>query len=184
MKSPERITIALDKETKELFERLLAETKQSKSGLIRRALRFYSENREVVDKHGTERITTYTDMLAHGEHIILDIDHWYLFLKLIENSKDKDMFWEQHEKVAKSHADQLPSKVHSVEELLKRLEACNFYKLSKTSEHEFTLVLYSEITKRFVREFLQEVLAGMGYRVDIEEDFSKLRVKVLNTAER
>lgn len=60
MKVPTRATIALDKETNKL----------SQSGLIRRAVRFYSENKEVIDEYGSERINTYVDMLAHGEHII------------------------------------------------------------------------------------------------------------------
>jgi Arc/MetJ-type ribon-helix-helix transcriptional regulator len=179
MKVPTRITIALDEETNELFDKLKRETRSSKSGLIRRALRFYSENKEVIDKHGSEIINLYVDMLAEGEHIILDVDHFLLFLRLIESSPDKEKFWEDHQRVAKSHAEQLPRKVHSVEELLRRLEACNFYKLSKSSEKEFTLILYSDTTRKFVRTFLEEVLAGMGFKAEIQEDFAKLRVQIL-----
>lgn len=178
MKAPVRITIALDEETNKLFEKLRLETKQSQSGLIRRALQFYSENKKVIDEHGTERINTYVDMLGSGEHIILDVDHWLLFLKLIESSPEKEKFWDDHKRVAKSHAEQLSKKVRSADELLKRLEACNFYNLGKSSENEYTLVLYSDATKKFVRDFLEEVLAGMGSKAEIKEDFAKLRVKV------
>jgi hypothetical protein len=178
MKAPVRITISLDSETAALFEKLRKETKLSQSGVFRRALRFYSENRKLIDEYGSERIKIYVDMLASGEHIILDVDHFLLFLKLIESSPDKDKFWEDHLRVAKSHAEQLPSKVPTAEELLKRLEACNFFKINKVSEEEFTLVLYSDLTKKFIKTFLEVVLSRMGYNVEIKEDFAKLRVKV------
>lgn len=178
MKTPVRVTIALDEETSKLFEKLRQETKSSQSGVIRRALQFYSENRQVIDEHGTQRINTYVDMLGTGEHVILDVDHWLLFLKLIDSSPEKDKFWEDHKKVARSHAEQLPKKISSVDEMLKRLEACNFYTLSKSSENEYTLVLYSDITKKFVKVFLEEVLSGMGFKVEIKEDFAKLRVNI------
>ncbi|MFQ6136204.1 MAG: ribbon-helix-helix protein, CopG family [Candidatus Hydrothermarchaeales archaeon] len=179
MKAPTRVTIALDKEASELLDRLKSETKLSQSGVIRRALRFYSENKEVIDKYGSERINTYCEMLAHGEHIILDVDHFILFLKSIESSPEEEKFWEDHERVAKSHAEQLPRKIQSVEGFLKRLEACNFYKLNKIHEDEFTLILYSDVTKKFVRTLLEDVLEGMGFKTEIKEDFAKLRVRVV-----
>jgi hypothetical protein len=179
MKAPVRITIALDKETNSLFEKLKAESKLSKSGLIRRAVRFYSENKKVIDEYGSKRINTYVDMLAHGEHIILDIDHFLLFLKLIETSPEKEKFWEDHQRVARAHAEEFAKKFHSPKEVLERLEACNFYKLRKTSEGEYTLVI-DETTKKFVKTFLEEVFAGLGFKTEIKEDFAKLRVKILN----
>ncbi len=179
MKSPVRVSIALVEVTHKLFEKLKADSRLSQSGIIRRALRFYSKNKETIEKHGIERINTYVDMLAHGEHIILDVDHFLLFLKSIKGSSSEDKFWKGHEKVAKSHAEQLSKKVSSPEEYLKRLEACNFFKLSKESETEFTLILFSETTKRFVRTQLEDVLGGMGYEIDIKEDLSKLRLKVM-----
>ncbi len=178
MKSPQRVTIALDRETSELLDKLKEDTKLSQSGVIRRAIQFYSENKEVIDQHGSERIKTYCEMLAHGEHIILDVDHFLLFLKLIESSPDKEKFWEDHEMVAKSHAEQLPGKVSNVEDFLRRLEACNFFKLSIDREDEFTLILYSDTTKEFIKKILEGVLEGMGFKTDISEGFGKLRVKV------
>ena len=178
MKNPVRITIALDKETNRLFEKLKAESKLSKSGLIRRALHFYSENKEVIDEHGSERINTYVDMLAHGEHIILDIDHFLLFLKLIESSPEKDKFWEDHQRVARAHAEEFVKKFRTPEEVLQRLEACNFYKLRKTSEGEYTLVT-DEPMKKFMKTFLEEVFAGLGFKAEVKEDFAKLRVKAI-----
>lgn len=179
MPAPTRVTIALDTETARLFEELKAETKLSQSGLIRRALQFYSENKKLIDRYGSERINTYVDMLADGEHIILDIDHFLMFLKLADEAASKGDFWESHKRVAEAHGEHLPQKVKGPEEFLKRLEACNFYKLSKSSDKEFTLILLSDITKRFVRTMVQDVLEGMGYKIEIKEDLAKLRLKVL-----
>ncbi len=175
-KIPTRITIALDKETSELLEKLKNETKLSNSEIIRRALKFYAENKDIISDK--EKIETYVEMLLEGEHIILDVDHWIMFLKLLESSEKKDEYYELHKKIAKSHADQLGHRIKSVEDLLKRLEACNFFKLVKTSNNEYTLVLLSELSKNFIKVFIEELLRDLNYNVEIKEDFSKLRVKV------
>jgi hypothetical protein len=179
MPAPTRVTIALDPETTRLFGELKGETKLSQSGLIRRALQFYSENKKLIDRHGTKKLNTYVDMLAEGEHVILDIDHFLLFLKLVDESRQKEKFWLDHKKVAESHGEHLQSQVGSVEEFLRRLEACNFFNLSKSSETEYTLILYSAQTKKFVKTLVEDVLAGMGYKVELKEDLAKLRLKVL-----
>jgi hypothetical protein len=179
MPSPTRVTIALDPQTSKLFEELKAETKLSQSGLIRKALQFYSENKKLMDRHGTDRINTYVDMLADGEHVILDIDHFFMFLKLVEGSGKAEKFWEDHKKVAQSHGEHLTPKVKSPEDFLERLEACNFFKLSKNSDSEFTLILYSDITKKFVKTLVEDVLVEMGHNIEIKEDLAKLRLKVL-----
>lgn len=177
MKNPTRITIALDEETKELFERMKGEVKMSQSALFRDALRFYSANKEVLKK-ADKKIETYVEMLAGGEHMILDVDHWILFLKLISESKQEE-FWEGHLGVARSHAEQFSKSAKTVEEVLERLAACNFYNLTKLGKNEFVLVLSSDITKKFVKTFIEEVFRGMNLKVEIKEDLAKLRVKAL-----
>ena len=120
MKNPVRVTVAFDEDTLKLFEEMKDEMKLSQSELIRQALRFYRENKNLVDL-GKGRIGTYVDLLPGGEHVILDIDHWLLFLRLIESSPDKEKFWEGCKAVAKSHSEQFRSKVRTIEELLERL---------------------------------------------------------------
>jgi len=66
-----------------------------------------------------------------------------------------------------------------VEDVLKRLEACNFYILNQVSKIEYTLVLNSDVLKKFVKTLLNETLTGMGYQVEIKEDLAKLRLKVV-----
>jgi hypothetical protein len=178
MKNPVRITIALDEETAALFDKIREELRLSQSELMRRALKFYNDNRGLHASAPEGRILTYIDMLPGGEHVILDVDHWLMFLKLLETSQDKEKFWEEHRRVARSHAEQFSRKIVSPEVLLSRLEACNFFNVKKNAENDFTLVLSSELTKKFITIFLEEVLAGMGYKAEVKEDLAKLRIKV------
>ena len=176
--NPTRITVAFDQSTASLLEKISKERGLSQSEIMRRALRFYYENKEIEDVATRKKIYTYMNLLLGGEHIILDVDHWLLFLKLVESSPGKEMFWQEHRDVARSHTEQLKTKVFTVEELLERLEACNFFRIIKDSKDNFTLVLGSELPKKFVRIFLEEYFAGMGVKAEIKENFAKLRVAV------
>ena len=176
--SPTRITVAFDSLTANLLEKISKEAGLSQSEVMRRALRFYSENRILENTETRRKIYTYMDLLLTGEHIILDVDHWLLFLKLVESSPSSEKFWQEHRDVARSHREQLETKVLTVEELLMRLEACNFFRVTKNSDEEFTLVLGSELPKTFVRIFLEEYFAGMGVKAEIKENLAKLRVTV------
>jgi hypothetical protein len=177
LKNPTRITISLDEETKELFEKLKEKSRMSQSALLREALRFYSSNKDLLKKTENRKVETYVEMLAGGEHLILDVDHWLLFLKLLAESRSQKEFWEDHRRVARSHAEQFSKNVGTVEGVLERLEACNFYSLTKLGKNEFVLVLNSNITKKFVKTFIEEVFEGMGLKVEIKDDLAKLRVK-------
>jgi hypothetical protein len=176
--NPTRITVAFDKVTANLLEKISKEAGLSQSEIMRRALRFYSENRALEDAATRKKLYTYMDLLLGGEHIILDVDHWLLFLKLAESSPEKEEFWKEHRDVARSHTEQLKAKVLTAQELLERLEVCNFFRITKNSERDFTLVLGSELPKRFVKIFLEEYFEGMGVKAQIKENLAKLRVTV------
>jgi hypothetical protein len=176
--NPTRITVAFDPSTANLLEKISKESGLSQSEIMRRALRFYNENRAIDDAATRKKIYTYMDLLLSGEHVILDVDHWLLFLKLVESCPSEEKFWEEHRDVARSHTEQLKAKVLTVEELLARLEACNFFRVIKNSEKDFTLVLGSELPKTFVRIFLEEYFAGMGVKAEIKENLAKIRVTV------
>jgi len=176
--NPTRITVAFDQSTANLLEKISKEAGLSQSAIMRRALRFYYENRVIDDAVIRKKIYTYMDLLLNGEHVIVDVDHWLLFLKLVESCPSSEQFWEEHRDVARSHREQLKTKVRTAEELLTRLEACNFFRVTKNSDEDFTLVLGSELPKTFVRIFLEEYFAEMGVKAEIKENFAKLRVTV------
>jgi hypothetical protein len=106
------------------------------------------------------------------------VDHWLLFLKMIEGSPLQADFWETHRSIARSHAEQLTHKVTTPEAMLRRLETCNFFKIVQTAgtPREYTLLTGPDTQRRFIREFLEETFAGMGFEAVIKEDYSKLRV--------
>jgi hypothetical protein len=178
MVNPTRITVAFDKATADLLEKISKEAHVSQSETMRRALKFYSENKALEDPEAKKKIFSYIDMLLSGEHVILDIDHWLMFLRLIPSSSDKEQFWKEHREVARAHWEQLKNKVHSAEDLLTRLEACNLFRLIKNAPNDFTLVLVSEVSKDFIRIFLENYFTAMGVKAEIKENLTKLRVTV------
>jgi len=177
-KNPTRITVAFDQPTANLLDKISTETELSQSEIMRRALKFYNDNKTLTDPALRKKAYAYMDLLLDGEHIILDVDHWLLFLRLIEGNPDKEKFWTEHREVARAHKEQLKSKVRSAEDLLARLEMCNFYRLTKNSEREFTLIFGSELPKKFVRVFLEEFFSAMAIKAEIKENLTKLNVTV------
>ncbi|BDC35737.1 MAG: CopG family transcriptional regulator [Candidatus Methanoliparum thermophilum] len=174
--NPNRITIAVDDQTIDILKYMIQETNASQSELIRRAIRFYHEYSNLLkDK---EKIENQIEMMSSNEHIILDVDHWILFLKFIEDHPNKEEFWNKHEKIALSHAEQLSYKIKTAKDLLKRLESCGFFKLVENSNKEFTLVLFSELSKKFIKTFIEIFLSYIGLKIEIKEDIEKLRVKI------
>jgi len=184
MVNPTRITVAFDKTTADLLEKISTESEVSQSEVMRRALRFYSENKVLEDPANKKKIHGYMDMLLSGEHVILDVDHWLMFLSLIASSPEKEKFWNEHKEVARAHWEQLKTKVHSPEEMLTRLEICNFYRLTKNAPNDYTLVLVSETSKDFIKIFLEEYFAAMGVKAEIKENLTKLRVTIKPTTPR
>ena len=118
MVNPTRVTVAFDKTTADLLEKISTEAQVSQSEVMRRALKFYNENKALEDPATKKKIHSYMDMLLNGEHVIVDVDHWLMFLGLIATSPEKEKFWSDHREVARAHWEQLKTKVHSPEEML------------------------------------------------------------------
>jgi hypothetical protein len=180
MPAPERITVAMDGETFKMFKKMQEELEITQSELVREALKFYSKHRTLFESIEDRKVYTHAEMLKMGEHVIMDIDHWLLFLKFIESHPEKEKFWELNKAVCEAHAEQFKHKYYRVEAVLKRLEACNFFIVTQVSKNEFTLVLSSDVLKTFVKTLLEETLRGMGFEVEIREDLAKLRLRVLD----
>ncbi len=181
-----RITIALDDQTKTILKELKGKLNgTSQSELIRKAIKFYHKFKKVFDKREngvSKRVNTYLDLLAHGEHIILDVDHYLSFLKFIEDSPNREQFTKINRSIGKAHAEEFSQDfdILTVQKVVERLEACNFFKIVKDSSSRYTLLLGSDIQKNFIKTFLEEVLEGMGFNVNIKEGFSKLKIVLKN----
>ena len=173
-----RVTVAFDPTTAKLLEKISQENELSQSEIMRRALRFYNENKVMLDPNIRKKAYAYMDLLLSGEHVIVDVDHWLLFLNLIEISPAQEKFWNDHRAVAQSHKEQLKSKVHTAEEVLTRLETCNFFRMTKNSDKDFTLILGTELPKKFVKILIEEFFSAIDVRADIKENLAKLNVTV------
>ena len=176
-----RITIALDDETSGLLNDLKTYSKDSQSCLIRKSIQFYHKFKKILENYNGNSeycLKTYLDLLSHGEHIILDIDHYLSFLKFIEQSPNRNEFWEVNRLIGKAHAEEFCQTldISTVENVIERLEACNFFKIVKENSNRYTLLLGSDIQKNFLKIFLEEVLNGMGFKVQIQEAFSKITI--------
>lgn len=178
MKTPTRITVAFDPSTASLLEKISKEAELSQSEIMRRALRFYNENKALEDPAVRKKVYAYLDLLSSGEHVILDVDYWLLFLDMIESSPDKEKFWAKHREIARSHKEQLESKLYTAEQVLARLENCNFFRITKNSEKDFTLVLGSELPKKFVRVLIEEFFSVLGIKAEIKDNLAKLNVTI------
>jgi hypothetical protein len=177
--NPTRITVAFDQSTASLLEKISKETELSQSEIMRRALRFYNENKVMLDPGIRKKTYAYMDLLLSGEHVILDVDHWLLFLNLIESSPEQEKFWSAHRAAAQSHKEQLKSKVHTAEDVLTRLETCNFFRMAKNSEKDFTLILGSEVPKKFVKILIEEFFSAIGVKAEIKENLAKLNATIM-----
>jgi len=62
---------------------------------VRKAVKFYYENSDLA-RYDKRKLRTYIEMLAEGEHVILDIDHLVAFLKFIETRPKSEDFWNLH----------------------------------------------------------------------------------------
>ena len=71
MVNPTRITVAFDKTTADLLEKISTEAEVSQSEIMRRALKFYNENKALEDPATKKKILAYMDMLLNGEHVII-----------------------------------------------------------------------------------------------------------------
>ncbi len=174
-----RVTISFDDESAAISRNLKKDIGISQSKLMRTALKFYSRHKALFESMDVERVYIYTDMLSDGEHVILDTNHWMMFLKFIESHPDKKEFWKRHQKLSQAHAEELIRENYDLEVVLRRLEACNFFNLSRASETDFTLILGYEVPKKFVKNELEYIFSKMGRQAEIREDISKIRIKIL-----
>lgn len=177
-----RVTISLDDECFNMVKSMKKKTRISQSEIFRKALKFYNEYGELFQNNENfdNEIKIYIDMLRDGEHIILDVDHYLLILKFIEECSDSPKlkeFWEVHKRIAKNHAEQFKESIKSFDAVIKRLETCNFFKIIKKSSNQYTLLLGSDIPKKFVRTLLLEIFKGMGFmNIEIKQSFAKLKI--------
>lgn len=175
---PSRITFAFDKDEETLLRKTSKEANVSVSELIRRAVKFYCKYRDVIEGDMERKIRTYLDLLPNGEHQIIDIERWILFMRMVEALPSDHEFWDSCIRIARDQAEEFKGKIGSPQAALERLEDCNWFRLQKNAEKEFTLVLNSEMSRRFVEFAVAQLLSAMGYKADLKTNLGKIRIRL------
>ncbi|MDP7445344.1 MAG: hypothetical protein QGF64_06745 [Candidatus Poseidoniia archaeon] len=178
MPPPTRITIAFTNGEAALLKKLSREMDVSVSELIRRTTKFYFKYQNILEGEIEIKIKAYLDLLLNSEHQIIDIERWILFMKIVESLPSDHEFWSACIRIAKDQAEEFKGKIIGPQAALERFENCNWFRLQKNSENEFTLVLNSEMSGRFVEFTVSHLLNTMGYKADLKTHRGKIRIRL------
>ncbi|MCJ7697706.1 MAG: hypothetical protein MUO73_05195 [Thermoplasmata archaeon] len=69
--------------------------------------------------------------------------------------------------------------IHEPEHILKYMEKTNWYTLKQDSKNNFTLVLAVSESARFIKIFFEGFFSNYPRKVDIQEEFMKIRINLL-----
>ena len=171
-----RTSIALDKKTWEILQILIRKKNTTASDIIRRALTMYFEVENATNKISPDATKIYTDFLADGEHVIVDIEHWAAIWEEL-NEKASEKFWKEIERSGFEHGIQYKNKgLTDVYDILRYMEVGNFFKIKIDAEGCYTLVLSTHTEQKFLKIFLENIFKAQGIKAEIRESFGKLRI--------
>jgi predicted transcriptional regulator len=172
----DRVTVSLDSDASAALETLTSRTENGKSELVRQALTFYAANFGAATANASASLEEYHQMLAGGEHILLDVDFLHCFLEHIEGeSGDPDPdFLECADRVAKYHTSEYDKRFTELSELLDWLSFCGFLTVRKTEENTYHVVFPTESMKWFMLRFIERSIAALDFDIDVNEGVSKV----------
>jgi len=171
-----RTSVALDKKSWEILQILTKKKNTSASDIIRRALITYFEIENASNRITPDATKIYTDFLADGEHVIVDIEHWAAIWDEL-NTKGGEKLWKEIEKSGFEHGLQYKNKgLTTVYDILRYMEVGNFFKIKIDAEGCYTLVLSTHTEQRFLKLFLENLFKAQKLDVEIRESFGKLRI--------
>ena len=172
-----RVCAYFDEESLAILEKYQAKYKGSAANLLRKALRCLKNFEELQEKASFERIKTYVNKLANMEHLIIDIaDGKAIFTEIGEGS---EKFWNEIYKIGAEHLKEYQDKgFRTVSQILKHVESTNWYRLNIDSENNFTLILAVSEANKFVRTFFEGLFKDFPQKVEIIEEFKKIRIRV------
>ena len=173
-----RICANFDDESLAILNKYQEKYKGSTANLIRRALQCLKICEELQEKAPREYINAYVDYLAKMEHLIVDIAHWkVIFSEIGEGSEE---FWNEIFMIGVGHLKEYQDKgLRTVYQMLEYIEKTNWYKLSVDSENSYTLILAVSEASKFVKTFLEGLFKNFPRKVEIIEEFKKIRVRVI-----
>lgn len=172
----DRITVSLDDDSQGALQELVERTEKGNSELVRRALKFYVTNYQVASSTGDVDLENYHQMLASGEHALLDIDFLHI---LLANVRDDDGTWpesfvEDVDRVANYHAKEYEGQFTELKDLLDWLSVCGFLTVRKSRETTYHVVFPTEDLKWFMLRFIKDSSENLPFTIEIEEGVSKV----------
>ncbi|WP_136718197.1 ribbon-helix-helix protein, CopG family [Halorientalis salina] len=172
----DRITVSLDEDARDALDELVSETGEGNSVLVRRALSFYAANYHAATAESSVDLEEYHELLAGGEHALLDIDFLHI---LLENVTDADGEWPESfvadvDTVADFHAAEYAERFEDLGELLDWLSVCGFLTVRESGEQTFHVVFPTEDIKWFILRFLRKSTRDLPFELEIEEGVSKV----------
>jgi len=172
-----RVCANFDDESLGILEEYLVKYGGSTANLLRRSLQCLKNYEEAQEKTSWDNIVAYIDYLAKLEHVIVDIAHWKAIFSEIGEGSEK--FWDNVYKIGEEHLREFKDKgLEDVESILEYVENKNWYKLSIDSENNFTLILAVSEASKFVKTFFEGLFKNYPKKVEVIEEFKKVRIRV------
>lgn len=173
----QRLTISLDDDLAKALDSLQENGGDSKANLIRRALRVYLKRQRGRDRPTDYDLRTWTELLANREHVILDVAHVRLFFEQLAHAPAP--FWDGLREIGAEHGRQYRDKgMTDVHDMLRVMEAANWFYLAPESDRSWALILTEPSAKPFVKTFLEGFSSQLGGRAEVIEERTKLRVRM------
>lgn len=174
----ERLSVSLSEDSIQLIHRFQSEYQCSKADVIRRGLHSLTVLEEMKKKASLEDIRAYLEYLPSMEHLILDIAHWKAML--CEIADGSEQFWRDIYTSGVVHKKEFDDKgITSMKEILEYIEKKNWYRLNVDSEKRFTLILNVSASSTFVKTFLEGLFSTLDDKIEINEEFKKIRIRLL-----
>ncbi|RLI78185.1 hypothetical protein DRP05_08020 [Archaeoglobales archaeon] len=155
-----RHSVFLDSRTETKLDFLLSKENTTKSELLRKAIALYYEIFCIDYPVDLEKIKTYAMLLCKGEHLIVDVAHWELFMSLSDHFDN--IFWEELHKIGKEHGEQWRNKVDFFG-FLELLEFCNWFSVIRMDEKSTFWFPRQRIVWILLPDSLRELLADTNY---------------------
>jgi len=173
-----RVCAYFDEESLAVLEKYQTKYKGSTANLLRKALQSLKKIEELQEKASFEKIETYVNKLANMEHLIIDIADGKAIFSEIGQGSEK--FWDEIHKIGEEHFKEYQDKgLRTVSQILKHVENTNWFKLNIDSENSFTLILSVSEASRFVKTFFEGLFKNYSRKVEIIEEFKKIRIRVI-----
>ncbi|WP_255171135.1 ribbon-helix-helix protein, CopG family [Natrononativus amylolyticus] len=170
----ERVTASLDADSIEALETLCTKTDSPQSEIVRRALTFYATNFEAANGHASDKLGQHYQMLMSGEHVLLDIDFFHVFLEYCYADGDPEPELVQAiDRVSDYHAREYATEFETIGDLLTWLSFCGFLEVQRNTEDTYHVIFPSEATRWFATRFIERSTVEMPLEIDIERGVLK-----------